>query len=253
MKRMFFVLLSMMLIAAMIAGCGKGDTASSSDVSSEIVSSEESSKDDTVESSESEVSSEPAKPTVIDTFIFGGNDKNGKTYLMEQGERNFYYMCSPEKNKKGTYDFSKFSELELTGAEEWKPSPDDQAQYGNGYWFVLKDDGSLFPCDGFSGVVQFKAPADGRYNVTIKYYGQMKWDAPDNPIDIVPDGVYMTAFINNEKVIEHDATTKKMDPVTFKKTEVEFKKGDTVTVVADPKLNSGWDLSNWNITIEQLG
>ena len=46
---------------------------------------------------------------------------------------------------------------------------------------------------------------------------------------------------------------KKMDPVTFKKTEVEFKKGDTVTVVADPKLNSGWDLSNWNITIEQLG
>ena len=81
----------------------------------------------------------------------------------------------------------------------------------------------------------------------------MKWDAPDNPTDIVPDGVYLTAFIKNEKVIEYDATSKKMDVATFTRDEVVLKKGETITIVADPKKNSGWDLSNWNIIVEQLG
>ena len=256
MKKILAVLLSILLVGTIFVGCSKKDDDTSKPTNSTTNSDTNSTDSDDQNlndvSSDTNSTEEP-KVQILDTFIFGGKDKAGKTFLFDQGERNFYYMCTPETNKKGTYDFELFRELALTPAEEWKPSPDDQAMYGNGYWFTLKDDGSVFPCDGFSGVIQFKAPKDGKYNIKINYYGLMKWDAPDNPTDIVPDGVYLTAFIKNEKVIEYDATSKKMDVATFTRDEVVLKKGETITIVADPKKNSGWDLSNWNIIVEQLG
>lgn len=259
MKKIFAIVLSILLVAVVFAGCSKKNTGGESldsELSTVINDSEQGSEEmdqDSEDLSQDTSSVEEPEIQVTDTFIFGGNDKNGKTYLLEQGERNFYYLCSPEKNKNGVYDFSKFSELELTAAEEWKPSSADQAMYGNGYWYTLKDDGSVFPCDGFSGVVQFRAPEDGKYNITINYYGLVKWDAPDEPTDIIPDGVYLSAFIKDEKILEYDATEKKMDVLKFTREEVELKKGETITVISDPKKNSGWDLSNWNIIVDKLG
>lgn len=259
MKKVLAVLASVLVLSMLITGCSPAqETSDPADEQSNSTSVSTGAGEDsrtTFSTTPVATTTSTQKPEkqVKGTFIFGGKDSNDKTYLIDQGEKNFYYLCSPEVNKKGKYDFSKFHELALTQAEEWKPSQADQEKYGNGYWFTIKDDGSLFPCDDFCGVVQFKAPADGKYNIKIEYYGLVKWDAPDKPTDIIPDGVYLSAFVKNDKVLEHDATEKEMDALTYTKNEVTMKKGDTITVVADPKKNSGWDLSNWTIIVEQMG
>ena len=206
--------------------------------------------------------------------IFGGASDPNQAKLKSMGQQGWYPMYSTKTNMDVTgsavFDLSSLKQCQLTIAGLWKPNETLTDKDGNtlsGPWFSIRKDGFCSGDTGFTAALKWVAPYDGTYKVMISYSGgtssgyatEGHYEGTGDTKYWVPaaDGVYMSAYINNTKVIGLDSwtasATHRADQTDKTFDNQKLKAGQSVIIVADSKGNGGWDDPWWYVNGERTG
>ncbi len=199
-------------------------------------------------SGSSSESSTPAPPVGEGPYTFGGDkfDINGKDVV--QGSEGWFYLYSQRADTGEGFPLDSLREAERRDGE-WKvPESVASAQ-----WYRVRSDGYMSPDNGISVGVKWVAPADGKYLLSIDY-----WGGSSDTSQELSDGVIFFVYWNDELLsrTETDGKSNLTRAASAEAArvngEVTLKKGDAVYMIADPKKNSGYDNPWWSATITKL-
>lgn len=204
--------------------------------------------------------------------IFGGESDPNRAKLKTMGQQGWYEMYSTKTNVNtatGSFDLNSLKECKLTIAGLWKPNEsltDKDGNALNGSWFAIRKDGFICGDTAFTAALKWVCPYDGTYKVSISYSGgssdgyaaEDHYEGTGDKQFFVPaaDGVYMSGYINNQKVFGLDTwacANHRADQTDKVFDNQKLKKGQTVILVADPKGNGGWDDPWWYASAERTG
>jgi hypothetical protein len=213
-------------------------------------------------------------------YIYGGVSNKNRAKLKTMGQQSWYMMYSTQLNVGEDIDLSTFKECIQNETGMWKPAEEtqlpntDPSSEGemvtySGDWFSIRKDGLLAPDTGYSAALKWVCEQDGTYDLSISYSGGSSGGYPtEGYTDAtggywVPaaDGVYMSAWMKRaghdaaEKLVFEDSWTydsKSIPQTDITVSGVEFKAGDEIWIVSDPKLNGGWDSPWWCFIITEV-
>ena len=205
--------------------------------------------------------------------IFGGSSDPNQAKLKSMGQQGWYPMYSIKTNINVTgsasFDLNSLKKCQQTISGLWKPNETVTDKDGNkltGSWFAIRKDGFCCGDTAFTAALKWVAPTDGTYKIQIRFSGGTSsgfaekgyyQGTGDNKYWVpAADGVYMSAYINNKKVVGVDSWAgagHRIDQTdkTFK--DQKLKAGQSVIIVADTKGNGGWDDPWWFVYAERTG
>ena len=207
-------------------------------------------------------------------YIYGGSSNPNRAKLKNMGQQSWYMMYSTQTNAGEAIDLSTFKECMQTETGLWKPAEEvvlksfapgheeDDVTY-HGEWFNIRKDGFLAGDTGFSAALKWVCEYDGTYDLYLSYSGGTSAGGPEEPYYqengvYIPavDGVYMSFFIQDEMIFCVDSYPlpgHRIEQTETEFNEVELKAGDTIWMVADTKVNGGWDDPWWCLRIKRVG
>lgn len=206
-------------------------------------------------------------------YIFGGSSNPNRAKLKSMGQQSWYPMYSTQTNAGVDIDLSTFKECRLTETGLWKPNEsviipslvpgsEEMVEY-SGAWFSIRKDGFLAGDTGFSAALKWVCEYDGMYDVQVAYSGGTSAGGPaesyygeDGSYTPAVDGVFMSLFIKGEMMFIEDSLLG--EGLRIPNTEltyngVDLKAGDEIWLVADTKVNGGWDDPWWCVNITRTG
>ena len=206
-------------------------------------------------------------------YIYGGASDPNRAKLKKMGQQSWYPMYSTQINAGEEIDLETFKECMLTETGLWKPAEEviipsfvpgseDEITF-RGAWFNIRKDGFAAGDTGFSAALKWVCEYDGTYDVHVSYSGGTSAGGPeeayyqaDGAYIPAADGVYMSMFILGEMMFCVDSyplPSHRIEQTECDYNEIEMKAGDTIWLVADTKLNGGWDDPWWYVRITRTG
>ena len=205
--------------------------------------------------------------------IFGGESNENRAKLKTMGQQGWYPMYSTKTGMDITgaesFDLSSLKECKLTVAGLWKPNETVTDKDGNvlsGSWFAVRKDGFCGGDSAFTAAVKWVCPYDGTYKIGINYSGGSSagyaekgyTEGTGENAYFVPaaDGLYLSAYINNKKVIGIDTWAckgRRADQTENVFENQKLKAGQSIVIVSDTKGNGGWDDPWWYVSAERVG